>query len=1126
MFPVLLHPDLYKSLRSSGPAVRARVWKTLLRLRDGHWGGGTRVKRLKGIARPIYEARTDSGDRLIFTMVRSALADSPDRLASHLQMWDLVKHDDADRVARRNRSPEAEFLELETLEQFEIDQPPPHPGAAFSEIAAGAADTADGAGDWEHADPLLQFLLPPDGVLPEPEEGLPGGIRWFLLDPAVLAGEEEFQHLFDVGGEELELKLSREQYEILATPGPVLLAGSAGSGKTTVAAHRLAAAAGMSGPSGAAGSPSALYLSYSAALVEHARALVNDLLRSRGEDPRRNPPDFFTFGDLYRSLIPRELREHQARPMNEGLFREWFRKSGRSLDPALVWEELRSILKGSCLSLTKPMLDEAAYFELGRKRAPLFIKERPEIYRIAQRYQEWLAEEGRNDRIDLCRRALAESRHHKARRWDVVVCDEVQDLTELEVAFVLSLCAREDLSGLLLTGDTQQIVNPSGFRWAEVKRLASKAAHAKAAPPVARLRRNLRSVRPLVELANTLLLLRREVYGRTEEDDPEEAVIEGPVPIEVAGGEEEVLGAIAGFGPRCAVLTLDDEETERLRQRLGTSRVFHVREAKGLEFETVVLWRLLTPDRDLVDRFCRGDQRLEREPRFLRLLQHLYVATTRARRHLAVYEGTTRDPFWNQERFRGRIEPEVPESLLHLFHPTASPAEWEREGDYFRQRGRFRQAAECYRRAGSPEREMEALALAEEEVENWSGALELWSRLGEISRQAPLLERLGRLEEALFLYRRLGQEQEARICELRLLERRGAWAEAAEGWEKLGLLKEAAHGWERAGDGTRALVAGARAAEEQGDWTLAGFSWLELARHQEAARCFRLAGNLVQTALALALHHEALGDWSRAAAAFRCARQTEKAARCLARAREEAGRPERAARIWEGLGETERAVVLYAQAGEWESVARLEGVQPESRQRVMTRVRELMDAEAWEDAGRLARARMEALRSRLPDLPWFVFVEKERLVWQEFCSLQLLEKKCSALRAEMSAAWARAARLWAELGDTQRATQARYRWIETLRDPVRRARAWVAAGEPERAVRVLEAESSTGLSTSPGVVVAAWQAEREERWSDAASLWCSLGRPRDEARCLARETSKALPAPDAPTPGDEPRDEN
>ncbi len=551
--------------------------------------------------------------------------------------------------------------------------------------------------------------------------------------------------------------------------------------------------------------------------------------------------------------------------------------------------------------------------------------------------------------------------------------------------------------------------------------------------------------------------MRREVFGRSEEDDPEEATIEGPVPIEVAGAEEEVLAAIAGFGPRCAVLTLDDDEAERLRQRLGTTRVFHVREAKGLEFETVVLWRLLAPDRDLVDRFCRGDARLEREPRFRRLLQHLYVAATRARRHLAVYEGPARDPFWGLERFRGTVEPEVPETLIHLFHPTASPADWEREGDYFYARGRFRQAAECYRRAGLPRRELEALARAGEEQEDWSGALDLWSRLDDPARQAPLLERLGRLEEALFLYHRLGLEQEARICELRLLERRETWAEAAAGWEELGRLKDAARCWERAGEQTRALEAGARAAEEEGDWLFAGAAWLELGRYETAARAFRQAGDRTQTALTLALHHESLGEWARAAAAFRCAGQPDKAARCRARAQEEAGRPERAARIWERLDEIDRALALFIQVGAWLDAARLEGVQPESRQRVLARVRELMAADAWEEAGQLARARMEALRPRLPELPWFVFVERERLVWQEHCSLQILAKQSGALRAEAAGAWGRAARLWADLGDAGRAGEARQRWIATLQDPRRQARAWLAAGEPERARQTLEA---------------------------------------------------------------------
>lgn len=1045
-FPVLLHPDLYRRLRQSGRAALGGVWKALRRLRNGHWGGGTRVKRLRGVGRPVYEARTDSGGRLLFTMARAPLS-AGGRTACHLQVWDWVEHDDAERVARRNRSPEAEFLELEAVEQFDIEEPPPHPEATFAEVA-GADDS----------EPLLHFLLPPEELEVRSEE--PPGVRWYLLEPGVLAEEEEFQRLFDRGGDELELKLTREQYEIVHTPGPVLLAGSAGSGKTTVAVHRLAMVLTMGAATGELRTPSALYLSYSPALVDHARQLVRDLAAARGIDldaPGVRKPDFFTFGELYGSLVSRGSAEPPARPpcpppcpMTEALFREWFRKAGRPLDPALVWEELRSILKGACLDTGQPMLDEAAYQELGRKRAPLFVDERPEIYRIAQRYQEWLAEEGRVDRIDLCRRALAELRRGKGRTWDVVICDEVQDLTELEVAFVFALSRRPDLSGVLLTGDTQQIVQPSGFRWAEVRRLAGKAFERadrgdrgdrrREAPAVLRLRRNLRSVRPLVELANALLLLRREVYGRTEEDEPEEASVDGPVPIEVPGSEEEVLAAIEGFGPRCAVLTLDEEEAERLRRRLGTSRVFHVREAKGLEFDAVVLWKLLGPDRDLVERFTRNprsrhsEARLDREPRFKRLLQHLYVAVTRARRHLAIHEGPEPHPFWADERFGrlgGLLEREAVESLTHLFRPTASPTEWEAEGDYFLQRRRFRQAAECYRRAGRPEKEAEALAHSDEEREDWTRALQRWTDLGSALRQAPLLERLGRHAEAAARYREAGQETDAKRCEARLFEERRSWKAAADLWDGLGHHEDAARCWERAGDARRANRASARAAEEAGEPGRAGAFWQEAGELHDldaAVRCFRAAGEPAKAALLLAHQHEAAGRWRRAAAAWRAAGRTRNAQACRARALEAAGRPGRAALYWERLGETERAVELYVQAEQWLDVARLDGVQPESRRRLLSRLRTMVEAgnpESLDRADLLLQTRRQALLDRLPAIPWFLLTQGERLFWEELRDLERLEHRSRALRAEAERAWSRAARHWDQAEEPARAAEVR-----------------------------------------------------------------------------------------------------
>jgi len=882
------------------------------------------VRRLRGMARPVYEARTDSGDRLLFTVIRSASAEQPERLVSHLQVWDLVEHDDVTRKARRNRSPEAEFLELEALEEFAIDEPPADPAATFDDVSPAAG-----------ADPLLSFLLSAPAV-PDvaADEGLVGAVRWYLLDASALGDEVEFQRRMDGAEGELELKLTGEQYEVLRAPGPVLLAGSAGSGKTVIAVHRLAAEAGHR--AAGAARERALYLSASPALAAHARDLYRGLVAARGGDPDLDPPDFFSFEDLYRSLVPADLRRQQALPMDEIRFEGWFRRAGRPLDPALVWEELRSILKGSCLAHDRPMLDERAYFDLGRKRAPLFVHERPEIYRIALRYQEWLAEEGRSDQVDLCRRALAELRRARTRPYGTVICDEVQDLTEIEVALVFALSVRTDGTGVLLAGDTQQIVNPSGFRWAEVRRLVANRERRREAPALHRLRRNFRSVRPLTELANAVLLLRREVFGRSEEDEPEEGMAAGPVPVLLAGEEAAVLAAareVLELGPRTAVLAGSAEEAANLRERLGTARVFTVREVKGLEFDSLLLWRLLAPDRDLVERFLRGnlagpEPSLVREVRFKRLLQHLYVAVTRARRHLAIYEGPAPHPFWTLPRFGGLLEAGEAETLPRLFRPTASPADWAAEGDYYFARERFRQAAECYRRAGLSERENLAFARFDESREDWGKALERWRGVGTpeaAERQARLLERLGRLAEALPLYRLSGRAEEARCCELRLLEQRRDWPAAGRGWEDLGRHGDAARCYQRAGLSERALELYSRAGE-----------WLEVARLEGGrpegselllARVRQLAedeawgeaADLARARLAVLQPRLPKVPWFLANGPERVAWEESAALlsldhRCRALNAEREGRFSLATRLWRRAGEPERAAAARRRA--------------------------------------------------------------------------------------------------------------------------------------------------------------------------------------------------------------------
>ncbi len=1082
MFPILLHSSFYERLRESDAAFRARVRKTLVRLRDGRWGGGTRVKRLAGLRAPVYEARIDSGDRLLFTAVASSDRDFPERLRTHLQIWDVVHHDEVRRASRRNRSPEAEFLEFDVLEHYDIAEPPPHPAASFG-------DAGDDSGEV-----LLEFLIPPEGFHPRDQEGITGAARWYLAAPFMLADETEFQRIMDSGGAELELKLVRDQYEILRAPGPVLLAGSAGSGKTTIAVHRLAQAASMPSP------VRSLYLSYSGWLVDHARKLYRDVMLARGHDPGVNTPDFFSFADLYRKLAPRDFRERHDHPMNREIFDAWLRKSGLRLDGALVWEELRSILKGACLQLGNPMLDEKDYYELGRKRAPLFVAARPEIYRIAQRYQQWLDQEGRSDQIDFCRQAFRELRHGRLKKYDVIVCDEVQDLTEIEIMFVLSLVSNSALMGLMLAGDMQQIVNPSGFRWAEVRQAVMKFAnHGTKAPALTTLSRNFRSVRPLVELANAVLLLRREIFGRSGEDGFEEAVVEGPIPIQVIDDERQVLRAIRDFGPRCAVVVFDEKERDRLAVALETTRIFHIQDAKGLEFESVILWKVLQPAGHLVDRYLRSGSSMEREPRFKHLLQHLYVALTRARRHLAIFEGPEAHPFWNDRRFRGRFETENAETLDRVFRESASPEAWAKEAEYYLERRRYRQAAECYRRAGAVEKEIESHALFAESIEDWNGALNRWKQFGSPERQAPLLERLGRTAEAIEIYAQLGRTEKVQELEIQLLEKQGRWAEAGHQWELLGNIDQALRCYKKSGNRARALAVEAGIAESQSNWAAAAQCWLEIRAFDRAAQCFKKAKDKKNAALAEALHHEIAKDWPKAGAAFRRAGDVRKADECRAIALEASEQPDAAAKIRERLGESDKALRLYRRAGNQRAVERLEFQMVNLDEPQLDRVQSLLERKQPQRAIQLARARCAVLRRKLQSRRPLRSPAVQEMSG-ELNRLQYLGDRTEAVLAESSKNWKKAARYWRLAGDCETADRAERRAITSIANPQNQGRAWIRFGDYDKAIECFaEAGDAAGATEAR-----ARRSELKHDWAQAAAYWESIERTKEQAKCMAQ----------------------
>ena len=96
-------------------ALQLSFRRCVAKLARHQWDGGCRVKRLKGVPFPIWEARTDAGNRVVFT-----LAATDGGGAQEVRIWDLLQHDDVPRVARRLVPLDLQFLaDLDTPSEFE-----------------------------------------------------------------------------------------------------------------------------------------------------------------------------------------------------------------------------------------------------------------------------------------------------------------------------------------------------------------------------------------------------------------------------------------------------------------------------------------------------------------------------------------------------------------------------------------------------------------------------------------------------------------------------------------------------------------------------------------------------------------------------------------------------------------------------------------------------------------------------------------------------------------------------------------------------------------------------------------------------------------------------------------------
>ncbi|MES2944425.1 MAG: AAA family ATPase [Pseudomonadota bacterium] len=452
---------------------------------------------------------------------------------------------------------------------------------------------------------------------------------------------------------------SRDQFELLdkplmfddtqeavrRLPAPVVVVGSAGSGKTAVTLTKLREADGR-----------VLYVTHSAYLAQSARALY----AAHGYENPAQEVEFLSYREFIETLhVP------AGREVTFAAFAGWFERHRQTVRAALgdmdahaVFEEFRGVIGAAA---TGP-LDLPSYLALGSRQSLLAPAARQAAFVLFGRYRQWLDDSGQFDLNLMAHSWLA----HARPVYDFMVIDEVQDLTPVQLALLLA-CLQKP-GQFLLCGDSNQIVHPNFFSWAAIRTLfwhglAGDAAQRQA---LSVLQANFRNTRAVTKLANTLLQIKQARFGSIDRESnflvKSAAIEEGEVrllPAKDAVLRE--LDARTKASVNHAVVVLRDEDKAEARSRFHTPLVFSVHEAKGLEYPHVILYSLVSGQRAAFSEVCQGvraadlggdeldySRARDKGDKSLELYKFyvnaLYVALTRAVQSLVLVESDTSHP--------------------------------------------------------------------------------------------------------------------------------------------------------------------------------------------------------------------------------------------------------------------------------------------------------------------------------------------------------------------------------------------------------------------------------------------------------------------------------------------------
>ena len=291
------------------------------------------------------------------------------------------------------------------------------------------------------------------------------------------------------------------------------------------------------------------------------------------------------------------------------------------------------------------LLPKDTYLQLPLDHSLFGAEQREQLYEVALQYQQWLESQQLLDENDMARQGLARLAARRLQpEFDYLVIDEVQDLSELQLYFLLA-CKKHndhDFHSFLFSGDVQQTINPTYFDFGRLRMPFHYRGHLRTQLRV--LTKNYRCREPIVALGNALAQFRSRWCGASDQEETQllQPLLPGafkPQWLQAQPDNARELLAAAADVQRgyVTVLVANEQEKKRLLSGgYGRHNVYTVQEFKGAEDDYIIAYRLLSSAKDAWEELLGGQGRGQLRLRYQANL--LYVAITRAKERLCFYE--------------------------------------------------------------------------------------------------------------------------------------------------------------------------------------------------------------------------------------------------------------------------------------------------------------------------------------------------------------------------------------------------------------------------------------------------------------------------------------------------------